>query len=345
MDAMILRDRDTDANGTLDERLCVQQDANWNVTALVNGSGAVVERYAYDPFGAATVYDASYAVRGGGSNYGWVHQHQGLRRDVLSGLDDGRMRWYSSTLGRWISLDPIKFGAGDNDFYRYSANTPINATDPSGTEFIFGDRWDKPADGTKLPAFQCAATDQNTLIRTLTDSIGDRLEIFCQGNFYGVLTLAADKKNPIAFGKCIPAAGINVWSAEYAGTGKDQKFAKLRWYNIGVNTMKTYRDSVVTAAQKTQDNQKRGSTSDEDDKAILEELDSVRANMTKVVGFLKKGEDGEAYDTVKYAWPEKKVYRLVFVKKAGDCAYKLEWREDAKVPLGEIPKLIIKKDP
>src|SRR5262249_22934938 len=35
-DAMLLRDRDTDANGSLDERLWVQQDANYNVTALVD---------------------------------------------------------------------------------------------------------------------------------------------------------------------------------------------------------------------------------------------------------------------------------------------------------------------
>ena len=34
VDAMILRDRDTDANGSLDERLWVQQDANFNVTAI-----------------------------------------------------------------------------------------------------------------------------------------------------------------------------------------------------------------------------------------------------------------------------------------------------------------------
>ncbi len=58
MDVLILRDRDTDANGSLDERLWVQQDANFNVTALVNGSGVVVERYAYDAFGVRTMYDA-----------------------------------------------------------------------------------------------------------------------------------------------------------------------------------------------------------------------------------------------------------------------------------------------
>ena len=38
-------------SGTLSERLWVQQDDNWNVTALVNGSGGVEERYAYDPYG------------------------------------------------------------------------------------------------------------------------------------------------------------------------------------------------------------------------------------------------------------------------------------------------------
>ncbi len=43
---MILRDRDADNNGTLEERLYVAQDANWNVTALFDSSGAVVERFA-----------------------------------------------------------------------------------------------------------------------------------------------------------------------------------------------------------------------------------------------------------------------------------------------------------
>src|SRR5262249_16333015 len=60
VDALILRDRDTDANGSLDERLWVEQDANFNVTALVNGSGSVVERYIEDPFGVSTAYDTNW---------------------------------------------------------------------------------------------------------------------------------------------------------------------------------------------------------------------------------------------------------------------------------------------
>ena len=47
VDAMVLRDRDTDANGSLDERVYVLQDANFNVTALVDDSGTVIERYVY----------------------------------------------------------------------------------------------------------------------------------------------------------------------------------------------------------------------------------------------------------------------------------------------------------
>lgn len=49
LDDLVLRDRDTDADGTLDERLYPLQDANWNVTALADTAGAVQERYRYTP--------------------------------------------------------------------------------------------------------------------------------------------------------------------------------------------------------------------------------------------------------------------------------------------------------
>jgi RHS repeat-associated protein len=132
VDGMILRDRDTDGNGTLDERLWVQQDANWNVTALVNGSGSVVERYAYDPFGAVTVYDASYSVRSGGSACTWVYSFQGMRSDTVSGLDEANNRRYSPALGIWTSLDPIRYKGGDNRLYGFVGNDPVTRTDPSG---------------------------------------------------------------------------------------------------------------------------------------------------------------------------------------------------------------------
>ena len=132
IDALVLRDRDTNADGTLDERLYVAQDANFNVTALVDGSGAVVERYAYDPFGAATVLEDDYDVKGGGSGYGWSQGFQGMFFDPVSGTYGSRGRFgYSPTLGRWVQTDPIMFEGGIN-FYAFVGNNPANRLDPSG---------------------------------------------------------------------------------------------------------------------------------------------------------------------------------------------------------------------
>jgi RHS repeat-associated protein len=133
VDALILRDRDTDANGSLDERLWVVQDANFNVTALVNTSGTVVERYAYDPYGVATVMNASWVTLGG-SAYSWVHLHQGGRFDSVSGLYDFRNRQYSPTLGRWVTIDPMGYSAGDVNLYGYVASGPISSLDPLGLQ-------------------------------------------------------------------------------------------------------------------------------------------------------------------------------------------------------------------
>ncbi len=133
IDALILRDRSTANNGTLDERLWVQQDANWNVTALINGSGTVVERYVYDPYGLRTVLDASFNVRSS-SSYAFVHGFQGLRLDTTANEYDARGRPLSSTMGRPIRSDPLSFGAGDTNLYRFEHNAPPVRLDPSGLQ-------------------------------------------------------------------------------------------------------------------------------------------------------------------------------------------------------------------
>lgn len=132
VDALILRDRDTDANSTLDERLWVMQDANWNVVGLVNGSGTVVERYAYDPFGSVTVLNGSWTVSS--TAYAWQHYHQGGRLDATSGLYHLRNRDYSPALGRWASIDPIHFAGGSNNLYNATSNSPLSWVDPFGTD-------------------------------------------------------------------------------------------------------------------------------------------------------------------------------------------------------------------
>ncbi len=133
VDALVLRDRDADSNGSLEERLWVQQDANWNVTALVDGSGAVVERYGYDPYGTVTVLTPSWGSRSS-SSYGWLYLHQGGRLDTTSGLYEFRFRWYSPSLARWLQPDPLGFGGGGIDFYLVVGDRPVSAVDPSGLQ-------------------------------------------------------------------------------------------------------------------------------------------------------------------------------------------------------------------
>ena len=121
VDQLILRDSYT--SGTLSQRLYVQQDAQFNVTALVDTSGVVQERYLYDPYGAVTITDASYAPRAGNtSSFGWRYLHQGGRLDGTSGWYLFRNRDYIASEGRWAQRDPLGLAAGDMNLYRYVGN-------------------------------------------------------------------------------------------------------------------------------------------------------------------------------------------------------------------------------
>jgi RHS repeat-associated protein len=132
VDALVLRDRSTHNNGTMDERLSVQQDANWNVTALVNGSGSVVERYAYDPYGQVTYLNASWSTISA-SAYAWIYNFQAMRLDTATGNDHADARDYRTTLQRWIEKDALGLGP-DVNWYRFVRNNPTNFSDPSGSD-------------------------------------------------------------------------------------------------------------------------------------------------------------------------------------------------------------------
>ncbi len=140
VDALVLRDRNNDTNPDLEERRYVQQDANFNVTALTNPSGGVSERYVYDPYGTPTVLQANwtnYPVGQESGAYDWLYLHQGgryFRFDVSAGTYHFRRRELSATLGRWMQVDPKGFDAGDTNLYRYVGGKPINATDPTGED-------------------------------------------------------------------------------------------------------------------------------------------------------------------------------------------------------------------
>ncbi len=131
VNALVLRDQSSQHNGVLDQRLYVQQDANWNVTALVDTSGNVVERYAYDPYGAVTVLNPDFSVRGS-SAYAMPYLWQGERYDAVVKLYQLGGRVESPALMRFLQTDPSGFGGGDVNFYRDTFNSPTDNTDPTG---------------------------------------------------------------------------------------------------------------------------------------------------------------------------------------------------------------------
>lgn len=97
-------------------------DGLGSVIASLDSAGATQTSYLYEPFGATT---QSGAASGNASKYTG-------REDDGTGLYYYRARYYSPTLQRFISEDPIGFAGGDINLYSYVSNNPTNYNDPSG---------------------------------------------------------------------------------------------------------------------------------------------------------------------------------------------------------------------
>jgi RHS repeat-associated protein len=115
----------------LDERLHALQDANWNVTALVDTGGDAQERYAYSAYGTARVLTASFATRAS-SSYGTEVLYAGYRYDQVTGLYHIRHRVYQAELGCWVQRDPNDIQK-ELHLSRYCRNNPIGRIDRRGT--------------------------------------------------------------------------------------------------------------------------------------------------------------------------------------------------------------------
>lgn len=134
IDDLVLRDRDTDANGSLNERLYATQDANWNVFGVVNSAGVIQERYAYTAFGCPVILSSTFVSRAA-SLYLWEIGYCGYRHDARSALYDSRRRSLHSGLGVWLQRDPLAC-SHDTHLYAYAANAPLIHIDPSGGRWV-----------------------------------------------------------------------------------------------------------------------------------------------------------------------------------------------------------------
>ncbi|MGE4180793.1 MAG: RHS repeat-associated core domain-containing protein [Limisphaerales bacterium] len=102
-----------------------------SVTALTDGSSAVVERYSYREYGKTIVLDSEGdSVRGMSEAVNFL-RYTGRRLDGESGLYFYRARYHSSDLGRFLQRDPRGYVDGMG-LYCYVRSNPVSWTDPTG---------------------------------------------------------------------------------------------------------------------------------------------------------------------------------------------------------------------
>jgi RHS repeat-associated protein len=102
-------------------------DSIGNVIGITDGSGNLVERYIYAPYGNATVFDSG-GMELPGSSIDNEFMFALMRYDNESGLYHTLYRKYSVEQGRFTTHDPMR----SLNPYVYAASNPINLVDPLG---------------------------------------------------------------------------------------------------------------------------------------------------------------------------------------------------------------------
>jgi len=127
--------RDTNDNGDFtdegDTNVYYLQDRLFNVAALTDTDGAIVERTWYEPYGQPTNRRESDDDETTASHFGNPMLFCGYRYDDETELYHVRRRYYHPALGRWISRDLEGYVDGTN-LYEYVGSEAVGAVDPSG---------------------------------------------------------------------------------------------------------------------------------------------------------------------------------------------------------------------
>jgi RHS repeat-associated protein len=137
IDDLIVRDRSTANNGTMNARLYGMQDGNWNMIAVCDTTGSVTERYAYSAYGAPVFMTGAGTVQTGSAS-DFETLYAGYRWDGDSPqMYCVRNRFLLPMIGTWNRRDPLGYVDGIT-LLSYASAAPIDTLDPSGL-------YDRPA--------------------------------------------------------------------------------------------------------------------------------------------------------------------------------------------------------
>jgi RHS repeat-associated protein len=133
IDDLIIRDRSTANNGSINERRYGMQDGNWNMIAICDITGFVGERYAYSAYGTP-VFMTGAGTAQTSSPIGFETLYAGYRWDSATPqMYYVRNRFLLPQVGTWNRRDPLGYVDG-TALYSYGRLSPIIARDFRGTD-------------------------------------------------------------------------------------------------------------------------------------------------------------------------------------------------------------------
>ena len=158
-------------------RFRYHHDIHGNVTFVLDWTGnQIVEKYTYDAYGTPKVTDGAgapveYADHTPRSAIGNRFMFNGREYLQELGIYDYRFRMYHPALGRFLQSDPLGFGGGDANLFRFCGGDPVNRRDPlglaSGSKTYTAEQIDAmpsagPVDvhSTELPDYDPSAGDR-----------------------------------------------------------------------------------------------------------------------------------------------------------------------------------------
>ena len=110
---------------TANTMYCYHFDATGHTVALTDSTKAIVNAYAYTPFGILA--NQTQTIE---QPFKFVGQYGVMAED--NGWYYMRARYYDPETGRFISEDPLGFDGGDVNLYVYASNNPVMFMDPWG---------------------------------------------------------------------------------------------------------------------------------------------------------------------------------------------------------------------